>query len=102
MSSRDKFFSMLSLAQKAGKLAVGENRATECIRGGGTYLILLALDASSNTQKRFGDMSAFRKVPLIRPGNRQELGRAIGRREAVSIAVTDPGFAAQLLRLHEQ
>ena len=81
---------------RAGKLAVGEEKATTAVRGGKAYLILLADDAGVNTEKRFTDMAAYRQLPLLRPGNREEMGKTIGRKFAVAIAVTDAGFAKQL------
>ena len=92
-----KFWGMLSLAMRAGKLAVGEEKATAAVRGGNAYLVLLADDAGVNTEKRFIDMAAYRQLPLLRPANREEMGKPIGRKFAVAVAVTDAGFAKQLL-----
>lgn len=94
-----KFWGMLGLAMRAGKLACGESKASEIIRSGGGFLILLADDASANAEKRFTNMSAYHSVPLIRPGSRFEIGSATGRSFSVVAAVTDDGFAKQLIKL---
>lgn len=96
-----KFWGMLGLAQRAGKLAVGQEKAAEAVRNGGAVLLLLAEDASANTEKKVRDMSRFYEVPVLSPGDRVKIGSAIGRESAVVAAVTDSGFSQQLLRLAE-
>ncbi len=97
-----KFWGMLSLAMRAGRLAVGEDQATQTVRGEKASLLLLSEDAGVNTEKKVKDMAAYRRIPLLRPAGREELGRAIGRKAAVVLAVTDDGFANQLSLLFSQ
>ncbi len=94
-----RFKGMLSLARKAGKLETGEARATDAIRGDKTFLIILSEDASANTGKKFSNMAAFRDIPILKMGDRYELGAAIGTKFAVVIAVTDSGFATSLMEI---
>ncbi len=94
-----KFSGMLGLAMRAGKLSVGESKAADAVRGGKAVLLLLATDTARNTEKRFLNMTQFYQVPCIRPGDRVELGAAIGKKAAVVLAVTDGGFAEQLTKL---
>lgn len=96
-----KFWGMLSLAMRAGRLAVGEAKATEAVRGGKACLLILAEDAGYNTEKKVTDMGAYRNIPVLRPGNRDAIGKAIGRKFAVVIAVTDTGISEQLSTLFE-
>lgn len=99
-SLNQRFWGMLSLSMKAGALFVGESRAQETIRGGKAELIILSADASANTKKKFSDMASYRKLPLITVTDRESLGAAIGRKFAVIIAVSDKGFADNLLKLY--
>lgn len=96
-----KFWNMLSMAMGAGKLSVGEGRAEDSIKGKKAELIILSTDASLNTEKKFLNMSSFRDIPVIRPGDRYELGNTIGRDFAVVITVCDKNFKNQLLKLFE-
>lgn len=96
-----RFWGMLSLAMKAGALAVGESRAESAIRGGDAKLIILSADASENTTKKFSDMGKFREVPLIKVADRDTIGSAIGRKFAVIIAVTEIGFAENILQIYK-
>ena len=94
-----KFMGMLGLAMRAGKLALGEGKGADAVRDGKAALLLLATDTARNTEKRFLNMTQFYQVPVLRPGDRAELGAAIGKDAAVDLAVTDAGFAEQLQKL---
>ena len=91
-----KFRGMLGLARRAGRLVCGESKTAEAIRNGKCFLLLLADDASPNTEKKFKNMSEFYSANMVRPGTRFELGKALGQTSVVSAAVTDEGFAKQL------
>lgn len=94
-----KWSGMLGLAMRAGKVACGETKAADAIRGGKAVLVILATDAGPNTEKRFLNMTQFYQVPVLRPDDRSSLGNVIGKKAAVVLAVTDAGFGAQLLLL---
>lgn len=94
----DRFFSTLGLAHRAGRTAVGEGAALDCIRGGEACLVVLARDASENTKKRFENSCSHHGAELIVRGDRWELGRSTGRELAVVVAVRDEGFAKSLTR----
>ena len=94
-----KFCGMLGLTMRAGKLACGEAAAEEAVRGGTAKLLILAADASGNTEKKFSNMANHHQIEVIRPGDRHAIGGAIGRAAAVTAAVTDRRLAEQLCRL---
>ena len=48
-----KFYSLLGLCKRAGKLAAGEVAAEQAVRKKTAYLLILAEDASANTKKKF-------------------------------------------------
>ena len=78
MNSQSKGLSMLGLAMKAGKVSSGEF-ATE--------------------QKKFRNMCAYYKVPCILFGDKEQLGRAIGREYRSSLAVCEAHFAEKIAAL---
>ncbi len=94
-----KLSGMLGLAMRAGKLACGEAKAADAVRGGKAVLLILATDAGPNTEKRFLNMTQFYQIPVLRPADRTALGGVIGKKAAVVVAVTDPGFGEQLVML---
>ncbi|CAM5788401.1 MULTISPECIES: YlxQ family RNA-binding protein [Bacillati] len=90
---------MLGLAMRARKVITGEGLVVEAVRNGKAKLVLLAADASANTSKKVQDKCAHYGVPCVSATDRYELGRAIGKDERVTIAVTDGKLAESIQRL---
>ena len=90
---------MLGLAMRAGKLALGEGKVTEAIRSGKAKLLLLAEDVSPRSEEKFLTMAESRKLSCIRCESMEQMGKAIGRPYAASVAVLDGSFAGQLQKL---
>ena len=94
-----KFYSLLGLCKRAGKLAAGEVAAEQAVRGKQAYLLILSEDASKNTKKKFRNSAAYYELPLAEIGTKEELGRAIGVDMRSIIAITEEGFAKKLKQL---
>lgn len=92
----DKLKSLLGLARRAGKLAIGDEACMKLIRSGRAQLVILARDASENTKKKYGDKCAYYKSRLVVTGDRNALGHAVGRSGQVVAAVEDAGFARSI------
>ena len=97
-SMKQHALSMLSIAAKAGKVFSGELQCEAAIKDGKAVLVILSEDASPNTTKKFSNKCSFYELPLIRYGEKEELGRLIGREARSVIAITDEGLAAQISR----
>lgn len=97
-----KFYSLLGLCKRAGKLAGGEASAEDAVRSKKAYLIVVAADASANTKKKFRNSAAFYQVPIIETGTKAELGRAVGEEVRAVLVVTEAGFAKKLNALAEE
>lgn len=93
---------MLGLAKKAGKVDSGEFATEKSVRAGAAYAVLVAMDASDNTKKKFSNMCEFYKVPRYFFGTKELLGHAIGKEMRSSLAITDGGFAKSLIKHLEQ
>lgn len=93
----DRALQLLSLAQRAGKVASGEFKTEESVKASQAYLVILASDASDNTKKKFTNMCAFYEVPIIFYSNKEEIGHFIGKEFRASVAVTDEGLARKIL-----
>jgi ribosomal protein L7Ae-like RNA K-turn-binding protein len=94
-----KWMSLLGLANRARKLISGEELVVKEIRSGKAKLVILANDASHNTEKKISDKCTYYQIPLKRVENRSLLGQAIGKEARVTVAVLDEGFARKLLTL---
>lgn len=95
----NKTYSFLGLAQKAGKLVSGEFSCEGAVRSGKAYLVIIAENASQNTKKRFEDACKYRNLDFRIFGSKEELGRCIGKNIRAVVAVTDRGFAKNLISL---
>ena len=95
----NKFFSLLGLCKRAGKLVAGEVAAEQAVRKKQAFLLILAQDASKNTKKKFTNSAVYYELPLAEIGTKEELGRAIGAEMRSIIAITEKGFAKKLKEL---
>ncbi|WP_409347229.1 YlxQ family RNA-binding protein [Paenibacillus sp. MBLB4367] len=99
---KNKVFSNLGLAMRAGKVVTGDESVLDAVRSGEAKLVVVAEDASDNTRKKISDKCSFYEVPLIVYGSRNELGASLGKPERVVMAVTDAGFAKLIgSRIHD-
>lgn len=98
----NKLYGLLGLSEKAGKVSSGEFSCEKSIHQGKTKLCIIAEDSSENTKKHFSDMCHFRKIPVA-DGllTKEELGKAIGKKERAVICIEDAGFAAGLSKIIE-
>ena len=88
-----KMISLLALCSKAGKLVAGEFACEKALQNGTAHLVIVATDASNNTKKKFINKSFYYKVDAFEYSNREELSRAIGKENRVTIAITDENFS---------
>lgn len=98
----NKVYSMLGIAEKAGKIVSGEFSTEKAIKSGKACLVILASDASGNTRKHFSDMCTYRDIPVFTYGNKEELGHAIGKEMRVNLAITDKGLADSIRKRIEE
>ena len=90
---------MLGLAMRAGKVASGEFATEKAVKEYRAYLVIVASDASENTQKKFRNMCQYYKVPYLVFETKEELGSIIGKEYRSSLAVCDKNFA-EVIREH--
>ena len=90
---KNKILSMIGLSAKSGSLVSGEFAVERAIKSGGTYLVIIASDASDNTKKKFRDMCNYRNVPILEYGKKEELGKVLGKEFRASIAILNENFA---------
>lgn len=98
----NKLASMISLARKAGKLALGFDAAKEALQKKKAGLVLCAKDLSPKTRKEIvlvceKNQCAFSDVPF----EMDEIWFMIGKRTGI-LAVCDENFAKQLMQLIDQ
>lgn len=90
---KNRLFSNLGLAQKAGKIVSGEFATEKAVKSYMAAMVIVAEDASDNTKKKMTNMTNYYKVPLYMFGTKDELGHCIGKEYRSMLAVLDTGFA---------
>jgi ribosomal protein L7Ae-like RNA K-turn-binding protein len=98
----NKVLSLTGLCARAGKLQSGELPVEKAIKKGSGQLLIIAEDASENTKKKFRNMAEYRELPYLFYGDRETLGRAIGKEFRSVICITDEGFAGSIKKAFEQ
>ena len=93
----DDVLGFLGLMRRAGKLSNGEDGTRQAVRSGKAVLILLAADASANTEKKAAALADSRQLPLIRlSADKETLSSALGVAGGAVFAVCDRGFSQAL------
>ena len=98
------FLQMLGLAARARRLGIGATIARDAMRTGSAVCVVLAADASANTQKRILDTASFYKIPIFEIcKDAIEIGQAIGKSGMIAaVAVLDASFASALQGIYEK
>lgn len=96
--NKNKILSLLGLATKAGKVVSGEFSTEKAVKSGKGLLVVIAEDASDNTKKKFSNMCRFYEVPLLLCGDKEQLGRCIGKEFRASLAVLDENFTKAIMK----
>lgn len=78
---------------KAGKIRSGEFLVEGSVKNKEAKIVLVASDASDNTKKLFSNICHTHQIPLYYLGDKEMLGKAIGKPFRASIAVIDENFS---------
>ena len=93
---------MLSLSQRAGKLAVGERGCEMALQSGEAVLVIIAEDASDNTKKKFMQKAFHYNVKCFELGTKVDIGSVIGKDGAAVVALKDLNMAEQVILVEDQ
>ncbi len=99
---QNKVFSLLGIAMRGHNLVSGELQTLNAIKNGSAMLVIIAEDASDNTRKLFTDKCSFYNVPVRMYGQKEDLGRAIGKDLRSSLGVCDAGLADTIIKRLEE
>lgn len=89
---------LLGLARRAGAVAAGTEAARRAVQAGEAHLVLLAGDASPTQLKKIVGPAGRAGVIRRTIADRDRLGAALGGPPLSAVAVTNAGFAEQVLR----
>jgi ribosomal protein L7Ae-like RNA K-turn-binding protein len=86
---------LIGLARRAGQLVAGFDQVADWLRNGKAAVLLGARDGAADGRRKLRALA--RGLPVIEAFDRRELGSAIGRDEAVHVAMAPGGLAERLL-----
>ena len=89
----DRVLSMIGIAAKSGNVVSGEFSTEKAVKTGSAFLVIVSEEASENTKKHFTDMTSFYEVPIYFYGDKESLGRAIGKEFRASLAIVNENLA---------
>ncbi|MBO4391371.1 MAG: ribosomal L7Ae/L30e/S12e/Gadd45 family protein [Lachnospiraceae bacterium] len=98
----NRIFSMIGLGRRAGKVTAGQVAVEQAVKSKKACLVIVATDASDRSKKDFKSMCEYRHIPCLEYGLMEELGHAVGGEFNAALAVSDSGFANQILKLAEE
>lgn len=95
----NNIYSFIGITMKAGKISSGEFSCEASIKSGKAKLVIVAANASDNTRKNFSDMCSFYGVSIRFFGEKELLGRYIGKEKRAVIAIQDKNFSKRLMEM---
>ena len=89
---------LIGLCKRAGMLEVGEEPVEAVARAKDARVLFLAADAADNTARRVRHFAEMGNCLWLRvPFTKAEMGRSLGRSSCAVVAVTDIGFACNIV-----
>lgn len=87
---------MLGLAARAGAVLPGTERVREAARSGSLEFVIVAADASANSQDKLVPLLESRQIPYTVLFDRDALGGAIGKAPVSAIGITERKLAQRV------
>ncbi len=87
---------LVGLARRAGGLVAGFDQVDDVLRRGRAALVLQARDGAADGRRKVVSLAGALGVPVVEAFDRAELGAAIGRAEAVHLALAPGGVEGRL------
>lgn len=86
---------ILGLASASRNISIGETLLKE-VRSGRCKYVIIANDASANTQKRLIDKCTYYHVQYGFVESSEALSRAVGKYNIKAVGILDQGFAKRI------
>lgn len=99
MENREKFYGMLGLCAKAGKIVSGSEAVSEASSKRKVKLIVLTEDSSERTKEIFQKMGQKEQIPVVIFSKIDELSERIGKQNKAVIGIIDENFAKAMIQI---
>ncbi|WBW94833.1 ribosomal L7Ae/L30e/S12e/Gadd45 family protein [Oceanirhabdus sp. W0125-5] len=99
----NKFYNLIGMAKKAGKVSVGYNKCEEAILGNRASLVITSEELSQNSLKKFKNSCEKYNVKMISNASGEELSRMLGNDRIIKVvSIDNKGFSRKLWELWEE
>lgn len=96
-----KVYSLLGIGKKAGFITYGEEGCKISIKRNKCKLLIIALDSSKNTMEKFIHLCKKNNIKYVIFGDKESLGKAIGKEIIAIISVNNLNFSREILNYIE-
>ena len=96
-----KFLSFLGIVRKSGNLEVGYNKCEEAIKKNQISLLVVSLDASDNTLKKFKNYALKYNVRMIHDFKEDILGRSLGYDNIKVVGIKNRKMSRNLVSIYD-
>ena len=93
----NKIYSMLGIARKGGNISIGYDVTCLDVKDNKSKLVLIAVDASDKTKKNIQFICDRYSVKYVEYGEKDILGRSLGKKMISVLSVNDTNIATYLL-----
>ncbi len=93
---------IIGLANRAGKVESGNDAVRRAIFQKKARLIITANDAAKRTKDNFVKLAGDSAIPMIIYGDKEGLGRILGRKASAVLAITDDNFKQGIVQAFER
>jgi len=96
---RRRIAGYLGLAQKAGRIAAGDQMVKEALLKNRLHLLVLAEDVAETVRQELTALAIARNVAILTMASKEELGLIVGKSRRGALGLLDPGFAAAIVKV---
>jgi ribosomal protein L7Ae-like RNA K-turn-binding protein len=93
----NRFSDLIGMAYRGRNAVIGRDRVRDALHRRQAVHVFVTVDAGGALVDEMEGLCRATGTRLSRWGTREEMGRALGRREVAVVAVTDHGLAGALL-----
>lgn len=97
----DKLLNMVGLAVRAGKVRFGVYMTVRSVSDGSAAAVVAAADIGNDNGNKIERECRAAGIPLVLWKNKDELSRAVGKKDVVAVSICDESFARAVVKLSE-
>ena len=92
-NSNTALYNLLGICALSGNIVSGGEMVEDAVRRGKAHLVIVTEDIGNSMLKAISDNTEFYSVPLICFGEKEQLGKSIGKGPRSEVEITYKGLA---------